>query len=109
AAATSYYVEFWVSLADTSDGAVDRLGAYFQAGPVSVGTNTTLLLVPQVESPAGTYLDDVLGWTKVSGTYVAVGGEDHVVIGNFHDDAATNVQPMPGGYPGINYYVDDVV
>jgi hypothetical protein len=109
ATATTYYVEFWVSLADTSDGAVDRLGAYLQAGPVSVGTNTTLLLTPQVESPAFTYLDDTTNWIKVSGTFVAAGGEDHVVIGNFHDDATTNVQPMPGGYPGINYYVDDVL
>lgn len=107
--ATTYSVEFWVSLADTSNGAIDRLGAYFQAGALSVGSNTTLLVTPQVESPAFTYLDDVLGWTKVSGTFVAAGGEDHIVIGNFHDDATTNVQPMPGGYPGINYYVDDVL
>jgi len=108
-AATTYYVEFWVSLADTANGAVDRLGAYFQAGPVNVGSNTTLLLVPQVESPVGTYLDDTVNWIKVSGTFVAAGGEDHIVIGNYHDDATTNVQPMPGGYPGINYYVDDVL
>ena len=60
APATTYYVEFWVSLADTANGAVDRLGAYFQAGPVNVGTNTTLLLTPQVESPVNTYLDDTV-------------------------------------------------
>ena len=46
---------------------------------------------------------------KVSGTFVAVGGENHIVIGNFHDDANTSVQPMPGTYPGINYYIDDVL
>jgi hypothetical protein len=108
AAATTYKVEFWVSLADTSNGAIDRLGAYFQAGALNVGSNTTLPFTPQVESPAFTYLDDTVNWTKVSGTFVAAGGEDHIVIGNFHDDLSTNVQPMPGGYPGINYYIDDV-
>jgi hypothetical protein len=109
APATTYSVEFWVSLADTSNGAVDRLGAWFQAGPLAVGNFLALPFTPQVESPAGTYLDDTTNWIKVSGTFVAAGGEDHIVIGNFHDDATTNVQPMPGGYPGINYYVDDIV
>lgn len=108
AAAQSYTVEFWVSLSDTSNGAVDRLGAYLSVGAVNFGAFTTLLLTPQVESPAGTYLDDVNNWIQVSGTYVAAGGEDHIVLGNFHDDGNTSVQPMPGGYPGINYYVDDV-
>ncbi|MEP7028346.1 MAG: hypothetical protein ABI960_07115 [Candidatus Eisenbacteria bacterium] len=107
-AASSYAVEFWVSLSDTSNGAVDRLGAYLSTGPVNFGANTTLVLTPQVESPGGTYLDDTNNWMLVTGTYVAAGGEDHIVIGNFHDDANTSVEPMPGGYPGINYYVDDV-
>ena len=107
--ASTYYVEFWVSLSDTSNGAIDRLGAHFSNGPVSVGSNTTLLLVPQVESPVNTYLNDTVNWMKVSGTFVALGGENHIVIGNFHDDATTNVQPTGGGYPGINYYIDDVL
>jgi hypothetical protein len=105
----TYYVEFWVSLADTSNGAVDRLGAHFSSGPLSSGVNTALLVTPQVESPVNVYLNDTVNWMKVSGTFVASGGEDNIQVGNFHDDATTNVQPTGGGYPGINYYIDDIL
>jgi hypothetical protein len=41
---------------------------------------------------------------------VAIGGEDHIVIGNFHDDATTNTIPGPGQWPGGSYYyVDDAL
>jgi len=37
-----------------------------------------------------------------------VGGEDHIVMGNFHKDSNTSSLPVGGGWPGTNYYVDDV-
>jgi OmpA-OmpF porin, OOP family len=108
-AASTYYVEFWVSLSDTSNGATDRLGAHFSNGPISVGNFLPLAGTPQVESPVNVYLNDTDNWMKVSGTFVAAGGENHNQIGNFHDDATTNIQPMASAYPGINYYVDDIL
>jgi hypothetical protein len=109
-ASATYQVQFWISLADSSIAAIDRLGAYLSVGPVGPVPNYAALAVtPQVESPVNTYLTNAGGWTLVSGTFVAAGGEDHIVIGNFHDDASTNSVPGPGQWPGGSYYyVDDV-
>jgi OmpA-OmpF porin, OOP family len=106
----SYLVKFYVSLADNSILAIDRLGAYLSVGPVGPVPNYAALpMTPQVESPANAYLTNSTGWTLVSGVVVAGGGEDHIVIGNFHDDASTSSVPGPGLWPGgAYYYIDDV-
>ena len=109
-ASTPYLVKFHVSLADSSLLAIDRLGAYLSVGAVGPVPNfAPLALTPQVESPANVPLSNSTGWTLISGTVVASGGEDHIVIGNFHNDANTATVPGPGQWPGGSYYyVDDV-
>ena len=106
----TYTFSFRVSLADTCGLAIDRLGAYFSVGAIGpLIQNTTLLVTPQVESPAGGFLTDKTGWTPISGTFVAAGGETHVIIGSFRDDANTNTTAVTGTWPGgTYYYVDDV-
>jgi OOP family OmpA-OmpF porin len=106
----SYLVQFYVSLADSSILAIDRLGAYLSVGPVGpIGNDAPLAVTPQVESPASLHLTNSTGWTLVSGTVVASGGEDHIVIGSFHDDASTSTVAGPGLWPGgAYYYIDDV-
>ena len=105
----TYQVSFHVSLGDTCSIAVDRLGAHFSVGPINVGSNTTLLVTPQVESPVNVALNNSTGWTQITGTFVAAGGENHIIIGSFRDDANTNTSPGPSVWPGgAYYYVDDV-
>ena len=105
-----YLVQFHVSLADSSLYAIDRLGAFLSVGAVGPVPNyAPLALTPQVESPANVPLSNSTGWTLVSGVVVASGGEDHIVIGSFHDDASTTTAAGPGLWPGGSYYyVDDV-
>ncbi len=107
---TAYLVQFYVSLADQSMLAIDRLGAYLSVGPVGPVPNyAPLAVTPQVESAANVHLTDATGWTLISGVVVASGGEDHIVIGSFHDDASTSTVPGPGLWPGgAYYYIDDV-
>jgi hypothetical protein len=109
-ASASYLVKFYVSLADSSILAIDRLGAYLSVGPVGPVPNyAPLAVTPQVESPANVYLTNSTGWTLISGVVVASGGEDHIVIGSFRDDASTSTVPGPGLWPGgAYYYIDDV-
>jgi hypothetical protein len=108
-AGQTVHVEFWVSLSDGSHDAIDRIGAYLSIGSVGpLSTAPTLPYAPQVESPAGIFLNDKTNWMKIAGSYTAIGGEDHIVIGNFHDNSTTNSQPLTGWYPGSYYYVDDV-
>jgi OmpA-OmpF porin, OOP family len=105
-----YLVKFYVSLADESILAIDRLGAYLSVGAVGPVPNyAPLAVTPQVESPANVYLTNSAGWTLVSGVFVASGGENHITIGSFHDDASTGSVPGPGLWPGGSYYyIDDV-
>ena len=109
-ASQTYEVKFYVALADTASLAVDRLGAYLSVGPVGpVNNYAPLGVTPQIESPAAVYLTDAVNWMLVSGTYVAAGGENHIVIGSFRDDASTLTVPGPDTWPGGAYYfIDDV-
>lgn len=109
-ASGSYLVKFYVSLADESLLAIDRLGAYLSIGPVGpIGNYAPLAVTPQVESPANVHLTDATNWTLISGVVVAAGGEDHIVIGSFRDDASTSTVAGPGTWPGGSYYyIDDV-
>jgi OOP family OmpA-OmpF porin len=105
----TYTVSFNVSLGDTCSIAVDRLGAYFSVGPLSFGNDAPIAVTPQVESPANVPLDNSTGWTTISGSFVAAGGETHIILGSFRDDAATNTSPGPSVWPGgAYYYIDDV-
>jgi hypothetical protein len=105
----TYTVTFHVSLSDLSNIALDRLGAYLSVGAVGpVPGVSTLPFTPQIENPAGSFLTDKTNWMTITGSFTAAGGEDHIVIGNFHDNATTNTTPLTGPYSGIYYYVDDV-
>jgi len=108
-AGQTYLISFYVSLADQSQWAVDKIGAYLSVGPVSlVSTLYTLPLSPQVSNPVGNFITDKTGWTAISGQYVAAGGEDHMVIGNFLDNPSTTPLVVGGAYPFAYYYLDDV-
>ncbi len=105
-----YRISFWVSLADASQWSCDGLGARLQVGSAGpVANQEPLLLAPQVESAPGVQLDGTSGWTRIHGLVRASGGEDHILIGNFRDNASISLAATPGGnQPYSYYYVDDV-
>jgi hypothetical protein len=109
-ASQTYAVSFYVALADTASLAVDRIGAHLSVGALGpFGNDAPIAVTPQIESPAAIYLTDFVNWMLVSGTYVAAGGEDHITIGSFRDDASTLTTPGPDTWPGGAYYfLDDV-
>ena len=105
----TYQVSFFVSLGDYGRYAVSNIEAYVQAGPVGFqNIQTNLLVTPQVVNNTGV-ISNKLGWTLVSGTFVAAGGENHLVIGNFKTDANSTIQDLgPAQFDWAYYYVDDV-
>ncbi|MBE0640638.1 MAG: gliding motility-associated C-terminal domain-containing protein [Bacteroidales bacterium] len=73
--------------------------------------NSTYLDLPvHISSPLGYLFEDTLDWIPLSGYYVAQGGEDHLLIGNFRSDAQTSYSVhMPGSNENYAfYYIDDV-
>jgi hypothetical protein len=100
-------VSFHVSLADNCRWAVDRMGAYLAVGAVT--SAPIFSSVPQVESSPGVPLADSAGWTEVSGTFTARGGEDHILIGEFHPDADLTRLDLGSARRDASYYfIEDV-
>ena len=58
----------------------------------------------------GGMITDTANWILVSGFFIAAGGENYLIIGNFKDDAATNTTNLNGlGIYNIAYvYIDGV-
>ncbi len=108
-AGQTYKVEFYVSLNDGYIQAITELGAYLSPtapGPFSNALHINVL--PQIENTAGSITDTSV-WKKISGQFVATGGEQFITIGNFHNDTTTTItQPGTSGSYGAYYFVDDV-
>jgi OmpA-OmpF porin, OOP family len=102
-----YEIRFRVSLAASSTRAISSLGAFLSDYQIQdYTTEANLHVIPQIENPAGNYLDDSIGWTLISGIYTALGNEQYITIGNFRDSAGTDANPP--GYRVVYYFIDDV-
>lgn len=106
----SYDVSFKVNLMNGCQYSISTMGLVLSNSPISSGCSNCLLSYsPQIENPASDVLSDTLGWTIVSGTYVANGGERYVTIGNFKSDANSNaVYDSDGIYNEAYYLIDDI-
>ncbi len=108
-----YCVEFYVSLADSIKYAITEIGAYFSNGPIiNMGIASNLPYNPQVRSPVGVFLSDKNNWMKISGSFIANGGENYITIGNFKNDIntdtlSTNIWSANGETQSY-YYIDDI-
>jgi len=110
-AGACYSFSMFVNAANDNELVCDGVGAYFNIGALEVDTWQVLPLAPHIDHPAGVLINDTLGWTEVSGGYTAAGGEDHLIIGNFRDDASTTWAMFNPGvwYANMSYLlVDDV-
>ncbi len=87
---TVYRASYRAKLGNLCRYGTNRLGLYISAAaPSQPGGNQPILVTPTVER-TGQVLDKV-NWTLVSGTFNAVGTERYITIGNFYNDASTNV------------------
>lgn len=115
-AGQSYCVSIYVSLGDNSSIGTNNIGIYFSdtmyhRNPCTVPSGSLIPFTPQVNHNCSNILDKT-NWVRLQWNYTAAGGERHLVIGNFFNNAnTTNTNaggggslPMPMGY----YYLDDV-
>ncbi|UPT65778.1 MAG: T9SS type A sorting domain-containing protein [Sphingobacteriales bacterium JAD_PAG50586_3] len=111
-----YCVEFYAVLANKySRYAVKDLGVHFLNDSIFSDTSSN----PPFEYPiisftnnvtASSYITDTLSWTKVSGTYLANGGEKYMLVGNFSPkfqaDYIFNYSQFSSSI--TYYFIDDV-
>jgi len=108
-AGTSYYFEMYVSLANSCSYTSSSIGAYFSDTMVYVNNYLTLPYNPQINNTTGNFINDTLGWTRISGNFIAQGGEKYLILGNFNNDQQTDSLPTnPIGFNYAYVYVDDV-
>jgi hypothetical protein len=108
---SQYIVEFYVSLADSSEFSVDNVGAYLSSNPVYASNDGPLDYEPQVQFTS--FIDDTENWIRIADTITAGGNYEYITIGNFNDDANTSTQENPPGGGcvgcyGAYYFIDDV-
>jgi hypothetical protein len=109
-AGMQYQFEMYVSLANKSKTAVDDIGAYFSVTAPTSGGNAYLSgnPQPQICNAYGNVITDTLGWTLISGTYTATGGEQWLTLGHFKNDTACTYLTLPYGNLGAYYFFDDI-
>jgi hypothetical protein len=102
-----YFVEFYVNRTNSSFGgkyASNNIGCSFTDTAVNnTGTGNVLTLPPHILPNNNPIIVDTLSWVKISGIYVANGGEKFITIGNFFNDASTDTIDM-----NAYYLIDDV-
>jgi hypothetical protein len=108
-----YYATFYVNCANTNNYSCSDMGAYLSDSALvfSVYDRPKYKLTPQItNSSVLDTLKDTLNWIKISGTYIANGGEQYIIIGNFKPDSLSHIRYLGNrGNPGAYYYVDDVI
>ncbi len=113
----NYCIQFYVSAGDSSYYVSNDIGVYFSKNEIKdTCTNNLpcpLSYQPQFENPVHNNLNSRIGWTKVSGTFLAKGGEQFIVIGNFKNSDATvaTLTEWSKNYSTLRvayYYVDFV-
>ena len=110
----TYCVSFWVNKTETSSYAHNKIGAYLDDGSInsavdSAGKEITSV-VPQVYT--NTIVKDTMNWTKIEGSFVAIGNENVIRIGNFFPNNlvdTTTLNYWVGSGSQYSYYlIDDV-
>jgi OmpA-OmpF porin, OOP family len=109
-----YIIQFYVSLSESSQFAIDRFGVAFLKKSIEQENKFTLAYSPTVESEDSVFYDNKTGWKQVRMSFIAEGGEKYMVIGNFHTNRGTHLKKVPFSkkkYPkenGSYYFIDNV-
>jgi hypothetical protein len=100
-----------VALSNMSNSACNGLGAAFTVDSITDFSTTCLPAFSFTTALQEGPVTDTLNWTTLSSTFIALGGEEYVTIGNVHSDAEIEVVSVEGstGLESAYYFIDDVV
>ena len=107
-----YNLKYYVSFANRSRWSITRFDAHLSNDSLlytSLDLNK-IPVVPQYEYYGR--INDTLNWVEINGSYTALGTENYLTLGNFHDGInSDSLRELPPGIPqwgGAYYYIDDV-
>ena len=107
-----YCISYYISLANNSDHSIWSIVIYFSTDSI-LEPDSIIGKSPQVINTQGNYLADTLNWTHITSSFVANGGEEYFLIGNFRSNNNTDtIHVVPEdtviGFQNLAYYyVDD--
>lgn len=109
-AGKKYCVEFYASRADSSYWAINRLGLHLSEYALNDNLAIdTLTAIPQIMYDTNSIFTDTMNWVKISGVYLAEGGEQYITIGNFYaDDQTDTLADLYNRAMAAYFYIDDV-
>jgi outer membrane protein OmpA-like peptidoglycan-associated protein len=106
-----YQFEMWVRLGFWSNATLKSIGVHFsKAGYQGLGTLTKSNLIDTTAKKGGGFYNEY-GWFRVSGIYIADGGEKFITIGNFSENIRKDMvkdHVLKMGFKEAYYFVDDV-
>lgn len=108
----NYCISYNVSLAENFNYASANIGAVFSKDSIRFYTlpsfpSYTLSYTPSVENT--TIIFDSINWNRIEGVYLATGIERFITIGNFRNDAMTQIAWVkPNNQINAYYFIDDV-
>jgi len=110
-----YCVRFDVSLSDLSKYAVNYIGAYLPNKKYLQKNNGDIVEDFQIKDRSNRVFNGQDDWQTVCSSYIAAGGENHIIIGCFEREDKLKVEKMkrPRSVAGAQsyeayYYVDNV-
>jgi type IX secretion system substrate protein len=108
-----YFVTFYVSLENYQVYACSDMGAYLSDSALKWVGGAKSYITPQIANdPKKQELTDTLNWMKITGSYIAKGGEQYIIIGNFKNDSASSIRYLGSIYSANSqawYDIDDVI
>ena len=106
-----YFISAFISRADTAYGSInidcasDKFGFRFSGFEYGNSTGITSPIDNFSHLKSDSIINDKTNWVQISGSFIADSTYDYLYLGNFYDDAHTNVTQCLGA---AYYYIDDV-
>ena len=107
----TYFWCMYVSLIDSVEYFSNNIGIALTKEKFNNYSDPFMLLELPVYGNWDIPVNDYENWTKIGGTFTALGGEKFLYIGNFFSDEETETvkfQENDRGGPGAMYYIDNV-
>ncbi len=111
----TYCVTFYTAFCTNFDDyAINKIGAYIDNGeidttsfPGAIQTAYTPQIIEYNIINADTNGHDSTFWTKIEGSFTAIGNERFITIGNFFDSASISLVKVAAGFNGGSVYLFD--